>query len=165
MLGRTMRLPGSHKVTLIKGLGTESASRQVVVAAIQPKKGFLEVTTPVMVGDVIEDKDPRAGAGVLQYSVAGVEIYQGHGTLDHIEVTWGEAPHPGASQPKVLTIGRLDSRIAEVAGGLYADGHPSQAVFDAMKAVEVRVREMSGIDDVGKRLIGRVFGGATRCFA
>lgn len=159
-----MRLPGSREVTLVKDFDTDDESRQEVVAAIQPKKGFFDVKTPVMAGDVIEDKDPRTGGGVLRYSVGAVEIYQGHGALDHIEVTWGQPPRRPAPKPKVLTVGGLHPRIGEVAGGLYADGHLAQAAFDAMKAVEVRVREMSGVDEVGQKLMGRVFGGSIPMF-
>jgi uncharacterized protein (TIGR02391 family) len=159
-----MRPPGSRKVTLVKGFGTGTETRQEIAGNIQPKKGFFDVTAPVMVGDVVEDKDPRTSGGVLRYSVADVEIYQGHPRLNHIEVSWGQPPRPPAAKPKVLTIGGLHPRVGEVAGSLYSDGHLAQAAFEAMKAVEVRVREMSGVDEIGQKLMGRVFGGASPMF-
>lgn len=159
-----MHFPGDRKVTLVKGYGTEAESRQQVIGNIQSKKGFFAVTTPVEVGDVIEDSDPRTVGGVLRYPIAEVEIFQGHGRLDHIEATWGQPPRPPAAKPKVLTIGGLHSRVGEVAGTLYADGHFGQAAFEAMKAVESRVREITGVDEIGQKLMGRVFGGPSPVF-
>ena len=156
-----MRMPGDRKVTLVKGSGTNTEARQEIVGNIQPRKGFFGVTTPIEVGDIVEDTDPRTAGGALQYSVAVVEIYQGHGALSHIEVTWGQPPRPPSPKPKALTIGNLHSRVGEVAGQLYADGYPGQAAFEAMKAVESRVRDLSAIDEIGQRLIGRVFGGTS----
>jgi uncharacterized protein (TIGR02391 family) len=158
-----MRLPGSRKVVLIKNFGMDSETRQEVVGAIQPKQGFFDVSTPVMIGDVIEDNDPRTSGGVLRYSIADVEIYQG-GPLAHIEVTWGLPPRPPEVRPKGPTIEGLHPLIGDVADALYADGHLGQAVFDAMKAVEARVRKMSGIDEVGRTLIARTFTGSSQIF-
>lgn len=42
---------------------------------------------------------------------------------------------------------------------LFDNGHFAAAVFDAFKAVEVRVRELSGIDESGRKLMQRAFGG------
>lgn len=158
-----MRFPGDRKVTLVKDIGTEIESRQEIVGSIQPKQGFFDARTPVMVGDVIEDKDPRTPGGVLRYPVADVAIYQGHG-LDHIEVTWGRPLRPPTPKPMILTIGTLHPLVGDVAGSLYADGHHAQAVFEAMKAVEIRVREISGVDETGQKLMGRVFGGSSPMF-
>jgi len=156
-----MRLPGNRKVTLVKGYGTPGERRDQVEGAVQPKMGFFSVTTPVEVGDVIEEPDPRAGGSVIRRTVASVDIYQGHGHMDHIEVTWGDPPKPNPPKVRVLAIGDLHPRVVEIAGRLYADGHLAQAVFEAMKGVEVRIREMSGIDDSGTKLIGQAFGGPT----
>jgi uncharacterized protein (TIGR02391 family) len=159
-----MRMPGDRKVTLVKGLGSETETRQEIVGNIQPKKGFFGVTAPIEVGDIVEDVDPRTTGGFLRHSVEDVEIYQGHGALSHIEVTWGQPSRPPSPKPKLLTIGRLHSRVGEVAGPLYADGHAGQAAFEAMKAVERRVRDLSAVDEIGQKLIGRVFGGSSPMF-
>jgi uncharacterized protein (TIGR02391 family) len=111
------------------------------------------------VGDIPEEPDPRPGVGINRRSVQRVDIYQGT-SRDHLEVTWGEAPKAAAPRPATLAIGDLHKRISQVSGGLYADGHRAQAVFEAFKAVEVRVREISGVDESGTKLINRAFGGA-----
>ncbi len=144
----------------MKGFGTEAERRDAVVATVQPKMGFFDVTTPVEVGDVVEEPDPRDGGTVIRHTVAKVAIFQGHGAMDHIEAVWGDPPRPAMPRPKTLSIGDLHPAVAAAAGGLYADGHLAQAVFEAMKAVEVRIRAITGIDETGARLVGQAFGGA-----
>ena len=51
----------------------------------------------------------------------------------------------------------LHRRISEVAGKLYEDGHHANAIFDAFKAVEARVQELSGDETTGKKLMSAVF--------
>ena len=156
-----MRLPGNRKVTLVKGYGTDGERRDEVEGSVQPKTGFFTVTTPIEVGDVIEEPDPRTGGGVIRRMVAKVDTYQGFGGMDHIEVTWGDPPKPAPPRPRAMAIGDLHPRVVEIAGRLYADGHLAQAVFEAMKGVEVRIREMSGVDDSGTKLVGQAFGGSS----
>jgi hypothetical protein len=152
-----MRLPRGPKVTIVKNFGTDDESRQEVIGDVQPRIGFLGSTAPVIEGDVIEESDPRMVGAVLRPTVAEVAIYHGH----HIEVTREQSLVPPTPKPKTLTIGSLHPRIGAAAGSLYADGHLGQAAFEALKAVEVRVREMSGASDIGQKLIGRVFGGSS----
>ncbi len=154
-------LPGTRKVTLVTGFGTDAEARLQIEGNVQTKQGFFGLDTPIHEGDVIEEPDPRPGGGVIRRTVAKVDIHQGFDEMDHIEVTWGDPPKPSPPKVRVLAIGDLHPRIVEIAGPLYADGHLAQAVFEAMKGVEVRIREMSGIDESGTKLIGQAFGGST----
>jgi uncharacterized protein (TIGR02391 family) len=54
----------------------------------------------------------------------------------------------------------LHSRIIDSCGGLYRDGHYPQAAFEAMKQIELALREISLAPGkvYGQRLIKRVFG-------
>ncbi len=156
-----MRLPGNRTVTLVKGYGTDAERRQQVQGAVQPRMGFFDVKTPIDVGDVIEEPDPRAGGTVIRRTVARVDIYQGHGHMDHIEVIWGDPPKPIPPKPRVVSIEELHPLVVKAAGNLYADGHVAQAVFEGMKAVEVRIRTIAGIDESGAKLIGQAFGGTS----
>jgi uncharacterized protein (TIGR02391 family) len=56
-----------------------------------------------------------------------------------------------------LSVDGLHRRIVQAAGRLFIDGHYAQAIFEAFKAVEQRVREMSGLDMSGKRLMMEAF--------
>lgn len=146
-------------MTLIKRLGATDEERLEIQGNVQSRKGFFGLDVPVQAGDVIEEPDPRRGMPPIKRSVRHVEVLHGHGPLDHIEVTWGEPPREPKVSPKPLSIAGLHSRVQAVASTLYADGHVGQAVFEAFKAVEVRIRELSGVDDSGTRLVGAVFGG------
>jgi uncharacterized protein (TIGR02391 family) len=158
-MGFLRGLPGTRKVTLVKGEGTANERRLAIEGQVQGRQGFFPLNVPIEAGDVVEEPDPRPGMDVLRRSVERVEIFQGHGPLSHIEVTWGLPPKPAVAKPKALAIGEFHPRVSEVASALYADGHFAQAVFEAHKAVEVRIREASGTDESGTRLIGAVFGG------
>lgn len=60
-----------------------------------------------------------------------------------------------------VTIDGMHEAVSVAAGALFEDGHYSSAVFDALKAVEERVKQLSGADQSGKKLMAQVFGGAT----
>ena len=153
-------LPGSRRVTLVKDFGGPTESRQTVSGTIQPDQGFFGLTTPIKVGDVIEAPDPRSDSvEPLRYWVAKVEIYDA-GRLGHIEVTWGSQPAPVVVPPKtVIDLAGLHPDVAAAAGPLYRDGHYAPAVFQAFKAVEVRLRELSGLDLSGRDLAAQALGG------
>lgn len=155
-------LPLSQTVTIIKNEGTAEERRlNGVRAEIQPKVGFFDLHADIDAGDVVESHDPRPGRGPMRQTVATVEVYSGglaHG-LEHIEVTWGPPPAPSRSAPKPLALGDLHELVVDAAAALYRDGHYSQAVFEAFKAVERRVRDMTGIQLTGTKLMGAAFQG------
>ena len=74
-----------------------------------------------------------------------------------------DAAHPpkGGAPPGRVGVSGLHEAVVEHAGELYANGHYSQAVFEALKALEVRVRQQSGIDGSGRELMDKAFKGAS----
>jgi uncharacterized protein (TIGR02391 family) len=70
-------------------------------------------------------------------------------------------PAPGALDPETpvarLTLEGLHPGICAVAGTLFASGHYSQAIFEAFKLLEVRVREASGLSVSGRDLMAQAF--------
>src|SRR5215831_3621376 len=56
-----------------------------------------------------------------------------------------------------LGVADLHPEVRKTAGRLYADGHYDEAVSAATKALEVAVRERSGLP-AGGNLMGRAFG-------
>ncbi|MGA6170047.1 TIGR02391 family protein [Streptomyces sp. NPDC012600] len=61
---------------------------------------------------------------------------------------------PGSSP-----LGRVHPSIAQVSAELFADGHYTDAVLRAFKAVEHRVQQVTGSNEIGQRLMNSTFGG------
>lgn len=158
-MGFIRGFPGTRTVTLVKNEGSTAERRLEVEGNIQGRQGFFAIDIPIEVGDVVEEPDPRSGMRILRRTVERVEILQGFGSMSHIEVAWGTPTKPPPPRPKPLAIAGLHPRVSGVAGALYADSHFAQAVFEAHKAVEVRIRDITGLDESGTRLIGSAFGG------
>lgn len=148
-----------RRVTIIRHPGTAAEHRLDAQGEVQPKLGFFPVRTDIEEGDLVEVPDPRAGRDVRRYPVQKVDIYEGAGALSHIEVTWGPPPAPPRPAPKPLALGDLHEQVVEAAAALYRDGHYSQAVFEAFKAVERRVRDITKLEETGSTLISSAFGG------
>ena len=154
---RQMRALGVQKVVVIHNQGQPDEQRNEIEAHVQPKKGFFEVDAPVYEGDVVELPDPRGG--IDRRHVNKVEWYKiGRPQLDHIEVTWGSAPPPRRPPIDRIAVTGLHLLIQQASGDLYVDRHLDQAIFEAFKAVEVRVRQMSGVDASGRDLMATAFG-------
>ncbi|GAA4994823.1 hypothetical protein GCM10023205_79670 [Yinghuangia aomiensis] len=58
-------------------------------------------------------------------------------------------------------LGPVHPAIESAAGQLFADGHYSDAVLRAFKAVEHRVQQITGSSEIGQRLMNSAFGGAS----
>jgi uncharacterized protein (TIGR02391 family) len=59
----------------------------------------------------------------------------------------------------VFNIMHIHPKIVEASKGLFLDGYYSQAIFEAFKAVEIDVKEKSGLDMSGTKLISQAFSG------
>lgn len=155
-----MKLPLSTSVTLIKKFGGPDESRQTVECSVQGKKGYFSATTPVYEGDVIEVPDPRGG---LRHLHVGTVVVNAVGSsIDHIEAIWGEAPKVREAPIRRIGPENLHPDILRAASDLFADGHYVEAIFNAFKAVELRVKAMSGLDQTGEPLMAAAFGDRPR---
>lgn len=56
-----------------------------------------------------------------------------------------------------IDVASLHPGVLEAAGRLFADNHYGPAVFDAFKAIEVRVREMTSLELTGRELMAQAF--------
>ncbi len=145
---------------MVKRPGKADEKRLKLEGVVQPKKGFFDVKTPIEEGDVVEVPDPRGGTRALP--VKRVEIFEvGKAGLDHIEVEWGQTPQVREAAVRRLGIDGLHPDIVAVASDLFTDGHYAQAIFEALKAVEVRVRKQSSLTGSGQDLMARAFAGPT----
>jgi len=143
---------GTEKVTVIKRAGESDEERLEVEGHIQARKGFFAVDAPIHDGDIIEAPDPRGGS--RQLLAETVDIFNvGSSHVRHMEVTWGR-PGPIKLAPvRRLEIENLHSGIVAASSELFVDGHNDQAVFEAFKAVEERVRRLASIDSSGRELM------------
>lgn len=143
-------------VTIIRAEGTDDEARHSAEAHVQPDVGVFPVDTPIYEGDIVEYDDPRGGKE--RKTAAAVAVYDvGDGDLDHIEVTWGTAPPIQLRVVKKLQIEGLHDSVVSAASDLFADGHYSQAIFEALKALDNRVKTQSGLDLSGRTLMEQAF--------
>lgn len=145
----------SKLVTLIKNHGEANETRHQVECSVQDKKGFFLASTPVYEGDVVEVDDPRGGKRHL--AIAEVRVHAPGSALDHLEVLWGKPTQVRQAPVRRLGPELLHTEIVKASGDLFADGHYADAIFNAFKAVEVRVRTMSGLDLTGQDLMAQAF--------
>jgi uncharacterized protein (TIGR02391 family) len=69
----------------------------------------------------------------------------------------GEATTPPSDDADPTSPLRLHRLVVAASGGQFANGHRDDAVFNAFKAVENRVKMLSGKSEIGKRLMTYVF--------
>lgn len=147
-------------VTIIHNEGQPDEKRTIAGAEIQRDKAFFELDAPVYEGDiVILGKDPRDGSEVrrLAGNVKHNQGGRGRSRLDHATVEFTSAPVPRVAAVRRLTFENLHPEVQTAAGDLYADGHHQAAISEAFKSLEVRVRNLTGIQKSGTSLMGDAF--------
>lgn len=145
-------------VRIIHSPGTPDEQIIEARGLIQAAKGMFEVDTPIFVGDLVEVPDPRRPEGVERRLAAKVDVNNyGPRRMQHISVTWGEAPPPRTAPVRRLTFENLHPDVRAAAGDLFADGHYESAVAEAFKSIEVRVRTITGLQRSGTQLMGDAF--------
>lgn len=147
---------GTDQVVIVRNPGTDDEERTTATAMIQSESGFFEVSTPIYVGDLVEIPDPRGGTDVRLAREVKVNNFGSPG-MRHTKVKWGKAPAPRVAPVRRLTFENLHPSVRAAAGDLFADGHLASAVSEAFKSIEVRVRELSGIDQSGSTLMATTF--------
>ena len=148
---------GSKQVVVLKHEGTDAEERHEVEALIQAEKGYFAVDAPIDEGDIVLVESPRGGT--TRKLAAKVLVHEApprmSSNMSHTEVVWGNAPAPRTAPVRRLAIENLHPGVISAASDLFVDGHYSQAVFEACKALEVRVRTQSGLDLSGRELMTR----------
>jgi uncharacterized protein (TIGR02391 family) len=157
-LPSAMRRAGTTRVVVIHNEGTDSEERNELESHIQGDSGYFAIDAPIYEGDVAVIPDPRGGTS--RRAVHNVEINDyGPTRMWHIKVAFGRAPVPRAAVVRRLGIEQMHPDVIAAASDLFVDGHYSQAVFEALKALEQRVRRQSNLDGSGRELMAKAFGG------
>lgn len=142
-------------VKIIHNEGTDAEEVREAWAHVQAESGFFDLTTPIYEGDVVEVSDPRGGRdGVERRLAVKVDINRsGDAAVDHIHVTWGKSAQPRQAPIRRLTFENLHAEVQATAGDLFADGHYDAAVQEAIKSLDLRVRNLTGVDKSGVGLM------------
>lgn len=157
-LPRIARSHGTKTVVVIQNEGTEDEVRTKTEAMIQAESGFFDITTPIYEGDIVEIPDPRGGIDRRLASEVHINDY-GSKALHHTQVKWGKASAARTAPIRRLSIEHFHPIVTQAASALFADGHYSNAVYEAFKSLEVRVRQLVDTDESGAKLMGSAFGG------
>lgn len=149
-------------MTIIKNLGTPDEDRTPTEAAvIDSDTAYFALETPLYEGDHVEVPDPRSGpvikvvASLVQYPMPK-SMARGDET-GYAEVKWGRAEAPRQAPVRRLDLQRLHPAVISAASALFADRQYDSAVSEALKSVEVRVRELAGLALSGAPLMQEVF--------
>jgi uncharacterized protein (TIGR02391 family) len=152
---------GTQMVTVVRNPGTDEEERFEVEAHIQGRTGSFAIDTPIFVGDFVELPDPRRGHdGAELRLVATAKVLQSgpSRSMHRVKVEWGDslAP-PRVASVRRLTFENLHLAVQDAAGGFFADGQHEAAVSEAFKSIEVRIRQITGIQKSGAGLMGDAF--------
>lgn len=133
--------------------GAHSTSEEVE-GRVELSGCYLPSGTKVAVGDVLEYRAKRNDSWTRKV-VTGLNEGQ-----KVVHVTWTSFAEASVAHQRCLKqLAFVHSELRLSVSSLFADGHYSQAVFEATKLLETRVRMDSGLDASGRTLMGKAFDG------
>lgn len=163
-LPNLMRNAGLTRVTIIKNRGTDDEQRlEVEAQLLNSDRAYFALEDPLYEGDCVEMPDPRGGevvkiAGkVVQHPVPTSMSRSFGGSSGYAEVHWDEAEPIRQAPVRRLNLQRLHPEVINSASTLFADRQYDSAVTEAMKSVEVRVRDLTGLQLSGAILMQEAF--------
>lgn len=146
-------------VEVVKTGPTGHIERAAVKAFITGEMVMLPIGTDVDEGDRIEYLQGTKPRTLMLTKIDYLESPFGTSDLDHIEATYTVSQtRPPVPLPPV-TIAGLHPRVSTAAAALLAGGHPEQAVFEAFRAVEDRVQQLTAGGGSGQGLMSSTFAG------
>ncbi len=125
-------------------------------------KLYLKVDADIEVGDIVEYRLPNGKPRTMK--ILRHDVMQAPGgmrmtsNLDHTVCEYEVVSAKPSRQPKRVNIPGMHDSISEASGGQFSDGHYDDAIFNAFKVVEDRVKSLTGSDQSGKTLMANVFG-------
>ncbi|WP_348731444.1 TIGR02391 family protein [uncultured Mycolicibacterium sp.] len=126
-----------------------------------PEHGItFAVDADVEDGDEVTDTLPNGKTKTMR--LREVQVLQSpfgrRSNLDHTGAKYDVVSGRAAlRQPTPVSLPGLHPLISAASGSQIASRHYDNAVFDALKSVEDRVKRLSGHGDIGKRLMTAVF--------
>lgn len=118
-----------------------------------------KVDADVQDGDEITETLPNGKPRTVRlHDVEVKRSPMGSGKLDRTIAKYTVVnPNVGLRQPTPVSLPGLHALISTASGSQIASGHYDNAVFDAFKAIEDRIKSLTGHGDIGKRLMTAVF--------
>ncbi len=144
-------MPGTRTVTVIRSEGTADESRFEVRSNVQGDKAFFDLQPAVETGDIIEYVDGRDIS--VRRVISRIKVYDGGSPIDHVEAVLADSAPPRRAPIRRVHFEALHPEVVSAAGDLFADEHYSPAIFEALKALELRVRKQSSLNDSGEKLM------------
>ncbi len=153
-LGETMKL---------RRIGDDGTPTEFDIKAqdLGPAHGItFSVDADVEVGDEITHTLPNGKTKTMR--LLEVQVNQspfGRGSrLDHTAAKYEVVSAKAVARPPTpVNVPGLHPLVSAASGSQVANGHYDDAVFNAFKAVEDRVKKLTGQSDIGKRLMTAVF--------
>lgn len=146
-------------VEVVKVKSNGGVDRTAAKAFITGDMVMLPIETDVDEGDQIEyvqgTKQRTLTLNKVDYAVSP---FTGS-SLDHIEATYTVGRTRPTTPLPPVTIAGLHPAVSAAAAALLADGHPEQAVFEAFRAVEDRVQQLTNGVASGQGLMAATFAG------
>lgn len=159
-----IRRAGLTRVTIIKNHGTDDEERvEVEAQLLNSNKAYFAMEDPLFEGDHVEMPDPRGGSvvklaqSVVQHPMPPEMARSFGGSNGYTEVKWGQAEPPRQAPVRRLSLQRLHPEVVTAASALFADRQYDSAVTEAMKSVEVRVRDLTELQLSGAPLMQEAF--------
>lgn len=158
-LPNLIKRAGLTKVTIVKAAGTDDEQRiETEAQLLNSNEAYFAIEDPIDDGDHVEMPDLRGGA-VTRQAVEAVQhpvpasMRSTHGGTGYTKVRWGKVAPPRQAPVRRLALESLHRRVVEVASAKFADGSYDAAVTEAMKSVDIRVRELTGLKLSGVPLV------------
>ena len=142
-------------VTLIKRQQEGAEKRTSSPARVEGNTLLLPLGTEVQIGDYVEHR-PLNGEPQTMIVIDVIQPYMpgASGVDDYIEITCVDSGRVTIPEIKAPVLHSTMS----VALTLVEDGRKSEAVFEALRLVEERVRSLTASNDSGRTLMESVFG-------
>ena len=118
------------------------------------------VEADVEVGDEVTDTLPNGKTKTIRLRELQVRQnpFGGRSRLDHTSAKHDEiSARAPLRQPTPISLPGLHQLISAASGSQIVSHHYDDAIFNAFKAVEDRVKVLSGQTEIGKRLMTAVF--------
>lgn len=124
---------------------------------------FMPLNSNIEEGDLVDIPRPNGRTKrvrvtqVSHHDASRVGMPRGGTDLSHTEVSYELAQDAVVHKPRPVDLPGLHPLVSAAAGSKYAAGHFGAAVFAALRAIDNRVKRLTGLDKTGQGLMAVAF--------